>query len=97
MDSWVDDGSSSRALAQSGKGYLVFYVELRNMSDGDLSWRLYPKHHLFGDLAAEAKANPKLTWSYALESEIGDATVVAAGCNKHNLRTALLQRYVDSK
>ena len=77
---------SRNSLAAFGKRHLLLYSELARTSE---DWVLYPKHHLFAHLVDRPTANPRETWNYPRESDIGDACVVAARCNSRHLHTAL--------
>ena len=96
LDVW-DDAASPRNLGMHGKQFLLLYVELGTMCGADQSvkscpWRLYPKHHLFAHLCADAVGNPKLTWNYTMESAMGDAAAVAARCHRLHIHRVLLRR-----
>ena len=94
MDHWVDGGVSKANLECLGRRYLILVAELRlEAGDDSFFWKLYPKHHQFAHLVANAESNPKLSWNYALESQIGDAATIAAACNKQHLHRALIERY----
>ena len=94
LDNWIPGGTSKDNLARLGKRHLLLCVDLAEHND---TWNLFPKHHLFGHIVTDADENPKTTWNYALESEIGDASVVAANSSKPHLQRALIQRYVVTK
>ena len=95
---WVDGGISSARLSRFGKTFLILYSDLGRQAGGDRAasncmWRTYPKFHLFAHLCSEAQSNPRDTWNYSIESEIGDATAVAARCSKIHLHRTLLRRH----
>lgn len=97
MDNWIDGGVSSARLERFGRRHLLLYTQLRQEAgDDNTMWRVYPKHHLFAHLVAEATSNPKGSWNYAMESQIGDATAVARRCSKQHMHRSLLERYVAS-
>ena len=97
FDNW-QDSTSPLNLKRFGRRFLLLYAELNHGAGADsLMWRLYPKFHLFDHLVEAAESNPKLSWNYPLESAIGDATVIAAGCNKRHLQTALIARYAATR
>ena len=97
MDHWVDGGSSSANLARFGRRHLLLYCDMgRLVGEESLLWPLYPKHHVFGHLAGEADTNPKRNWNYAMESEIGNASAVAARASKKHLHRVLLQRHANA-
>jgi len=94
MDHWIDGGCSKANLARCGKRHLLLYCDLRRMVGEDsLLWRLYPKPHLFAHLVSTADSNPKLSWNYAMESEIGNAAAIAAHVSKQHLHKVLLARH----
>ena len=75
MDHWVDGGPSTERIEKFSRQHLILYGELSKNALSDLLWRLYPKHHLFCHIGADATDNPKSSWNYALEGEIGDAAI----------------------
>ena len=93
LRSWTDGGHSSCVLSDSWCRYLLLYVDLRRIAEEPLFWKLYPKHHLLAHLVDLPRDNPRNTWCYAMESAIGDASDLAARCNKAHVATALLERY----
>ena len=95
MDHWVDGGLSKARLARFGKRHLLLYCEMHSLQGeyNSLMWSLCPKHHLFAHLVSEADSNPKLSWNYCMESEIGNACPLAASCSKQHLHKVLLRRH----
>ena len=93
IDSWNNDGSSSAAVSDWGRRHLLLYRELHEARTSDRFWRIYPKHHLFGHVSSRVRANPKLEWNYADESEIGLGAAVAKVVNQQYLETSLIRRY----
>ena len=63
------------------------------MSDDDLLYKLYLKHHLFAHLTSEADTNPRKGWNSHFESEIGDAASMATNRNVIYIRTHLIKAY----
>ena len=93
LDSWKTDGSSSATVSEWGRRHLLLYRELHDARTSDRFWRVYPKHHLFCHVTGRVRANPKLEWNYADESEIGLGAAVARAVNQEYLETALIRRY----
>ena len=92
MEQWDPDYSPSR-LSQAARQHLLLYCELNKETGDQNLWRLYPKHHLFVDLAEESTCNPRMEWNYSDESAIGLAVKQAASCNANYICTHLMQRY----
>ena len=94
MNHWIPDGTSTGRFATFAQRHLLLYVELNlevNPTNEGPFWRLYPKHHLLAHVNADD--NPKSSWLYRMESEIGLAVKVAAGVNVANMHRAFIQRY----
>jgi hypothetical protein len=94
MDSWNDDGSSTQTFRLNLQAHLLLYAELSRQSEDDSRWRLYPKHHLA--IHIDGSTNPKVEWAYRMESEIGKACRVAAGCNVKHMHRQFIRRYADT-
>ena len=72
---------------------MIQYSRLGKCLKGDRYWHVYPKHHMFGHVSSRVRANPKLEWNYADESEIGLGAAVAKVVNQQYLETSLIRRY----
>ena len=100
LDHWQDGGESTRRLEDLGRRHLLLYAELSNeaelASEGALEWRLFPKHHLFAHCTRGQLTNPKSTWAYRLEGEIGKCVEIAAGCNVLHMQTMFIRRIIQT-
>ena len=97
MEAWEDGGGSSGRARDYMTRHLLLYGELAilwNPDQNGARWRLYPKHHLCGHL--RFSQNPRVEWAYGMEYEIGQASVVASGCNVQHMHKALIRRYRDT-
>ena len=97
IDDWIDTGGESLARFKCySMRHLMLFAELsreRAATGEGLEWRLYPKHHLSCHVFLDATQNPKWTWAYRLESEIGLAANLAAAVNVQHMHTAFIKRY----
>ena len=92
LDKW-EVGVSNMRLGALARKHLALYNALRQLQRDDDLWALIPKHHLLIHVCESATSNPKLSWNYRDESEIGDAADMAAGCNQSTVSTCMLERY----
>ena len=92
LDHWIDGGTSTTNLARYGMRYLLLYMDLGRLAGDDCLWHITPKMHLFAHLVSNAVSNPKLTWNYYMESQIGDAAALAGTVNKLDLHRSVLKR-----
>ena len=94
LEDWTDGGKSTMNLARMGRRHLLLYTALHDLvPPNSLLWRLLPKHHLFAHLITDARSNPRLSWNYTMESEIGNAAALAARVSKQHLHRVLLPRH----
>ena len=92
LDRW-DDSLSPGRLAKHGRSFVLLgRLTGEDREATGIRWRLYPKLHLFGHLVSESTSNPKDSWNYTMESEIGCATELAARCNRLHVHRQLLKR-----
>ena len=96
LAAWVDkDGLSLANMKKYGMRHLLLYAELARGQERigeSLLWALLPKHHLFAHVVQDMSCNPKNTWAYRLEDEIGKAADLAAGVNIEHMHTAFIMR-----
>ena len=88
-----DPALSGDRLELAARQHLLLYVELRRMSDTDVAWHVYPKHHLWVHCSARQRVSPRDLWNYADEDCIGQAAKLALSVNVHMLHQSLVRRY----
>ena len=90
VDNWTTD--SPAVVSESGRRFVLLYVQLRESMTTPERYKLTPKFHLFLHLVMDG-ANPRDTWNYWDESEIGHAAQLAETLNVPTLATKLLGKY----
>ena len=94
MESWGID--SAEALGRHGRHFVSLYNELSVQAlaadPTGRNWRLYHKFHAFIHIC-ECGYNPRSTWNYWDESEIGDASVLASTCHPLHMAVGVIERY----
>ena len=94
IDEWADGAAD--ALASSGRRFLLLYNVLSVQALADdprgILWRMTPKFHGFIHLC-EAGSNPRSTWNYSEESEIGDCARIAEGCHPAKLPARVIEKH----
>ena len=104
LESWLVAASNGMVAASCGRRCLMLYVELymeelheRNWQrTGFLVWRLYPKFHLLQHCLEDQvhlSGNPRESWCYCDESEIGAAVNVAESVYPSTLHKALIEKH----
>ena len=88
LDAW----ESGEVMGRRGRQFCLLFNELRRSARGDPYWRQLPKFHLFIHLC-ESGVNPRTSWNYWDESEIGRAAQVAATCHPGHLSRAVIAKY----
>ena len=94
VDNWRE-GSAER-LGRSCREFMAVYKELRDNASSPALLRVYPKFHQLIHIS-EGDSNPRATWNYADESEIGEAAKFAATCNVVSMETECLAKHRLSK
>jgi len=85
-------------LAKKGRLFCLAYSELsaESIRSGDTYgtfWRIYPKFHLFLHVAEDSVDNPRCSWSYNDENEIGEAVDLAEMLHPLTMPKTLMERY----
>ena len=93
FDAWTQ-GESNLRIASLARRHVGLFGALRSRRTNPCLWEFIPKHHLLIHICEKATSNPKLSWNYGDESEIGCCACMARGCNQHALGTCLVERYV---
>ena len=95
------DGSE---VARLGRKHLLLYVELGKETLGNLahqgngwvSWRWYPKHHLFSHCVEDqvrTSGSPAENWCCQDESAIGECVAVAENCHAATLHRLVIEKH----
>ena len=92
LDQW-EHGASTLRLASLARRHVALFGELRALQTSEDFWAFTPKHHLLIHVCESSTANPKLSWNYRDESEIGMCAAMARGSNQSRLCICLMQRY----
>ena len=90
VDHWTD--ASPDTLALNGRQFVLLYVQLRESMTDPARYKLTPKFHLWLHLT-DRGTNPRSTWNYWDESEIGRAAILAEGVNVPTLSVGLMEKY----
>lgn len=93
MENWIGGGVSSFQIGVYARKHLLLYAELSRLSLDKRKWKLYPKHHLFQHCCENARSNPRLSWNYTCEAEMGAAVGLANCCNTPTLCRMVLEKY----
>ena len=94
VDSW-GPGSSER-LGRSCREFMTLYHRLRSTATSEVLWTFYPKFHLLVHVC-ESGENPRSTWNYADEREIGLAAKTAENMHPGTLGTVLIAKHRVAK
>ena len=94
VDSW-GPGSSER-LGRSCREFMTLYHRLRSTATSEVLWKCYPKFHLLVHVC-ESGENPRSTWNYADEGEIGLAAKTAENMHPGTLGTVLIAKHRVAK
>jgi hypothetical protein len=90
------DAFDADAMGFHGRAFHMLYNQLNRgalVSDPrSVRWRLYPKFHLMIHLC-ESGENPRDSWNYADESEIGVGATVAEDCHPNTMHRSLIKNY----
>ena len=90
VGNWND--ASAPKLADNGRRFVLLYVQLRESMTDPSRYKLTPKFHLWLHMT-ERETNPRSTWNYFDESEIGRAAILAEGVNVPTLSVGLMENY----
>ena len=98
MDDWSPD--SGVEFVMVGRQFLALHSLMcqesrEHPSNMHAVWSEYPKHHLMDHLLDDvsSRGNPKESWSYSEESEIGLCAELAGALHPRTVKTMLLQRH----
>ena len=101
FDTW-DAAKSPARIATAGRKHCILYAQLgldlwaSGKNEGRLYYAVLPKHHIFLHLVESQSytdGNPKMSWAYRDESEIGTATKSAALMHTKTLMHETMDRY----
>jgi len=99
MVDW-DAAVSPPLLATAGEQYLLLYAELSKealaVDEFSVLWALVPKHHLLIHCVTDQvdkHGNPRESWAYWDESEIGLAAASCVRLHPSTLHRTLISRY----
>ena len=90
VDTWAPD--SGERLGKCGRQFVALYCELRRSATDDWRWKLSPKFHLFIHLCEKGE-NPRDTWNYWDESEIGKCADIAETVHPSRLAVGIIAKY----
>ena len=90
--------SSPAKLGDSARRFSLLYAELSRIAiaGGDtfgVTWRIVPKFHMFLHTCEDSIDNPRDSWCYKDESEIGTAVTLAESLHPSTLPFQLMSRY----
>ena len=93
-----DPATSQPKLADAGRRFCILYGELsRHAIDGGdihgIHFRITPKFHMFLHCCEESTDNPRNSWAYSDESEIGLATTLAESLHPATMPRVIMERY----
>ena len=100
LEAWQPE--SGPKVASLARKHLALYSELSRevlehaSPETWTAWRIYPKFHIFVhvcELQIALQGNPRWSWCYQDESEIGAAVRCAEHAHPNTLHRALMQKY----
>ena len=86
-------GPSTYRLGALARRHLALYSVLREARTHRDMWEFRPKHHMMLHCCECCVSNPKESWNYRDESEIGTCACQAKHTNQAATETALIPRY----
>ena len=100
LANWTGVGSAAACLSFGRRG-LMTYGDLNLEAEAlkgpnTKSWRFYPKMHLLLHVLEDQvsiSGNPRESWCYADESEIGAAASVAEGVHPSTVQLTVMEKH----
>ena len=98
IKAWTTESPKASECALYARQHLLLYSELATdaLDRQTGNWRLYPKHHQFMHLMEDQITQsgcPNDFFTYADESEIGDAVLIAKTCHPLTAQRRIIERY----
>ena len=100
LAAWSGIDSAVSAVSYGNRA-LMTYAELSDEAEvkfgpKHVAWKLYPKLHLLQHVLEDQigiSGNPRESWCYPDESEIGAASSVAESCHASTIQVTVIEKY----
>jgi hypothetical protein len=94
-----NDVTSPAVISKLGRQFCILYSQICvDLHDQGLNewygrWRVLPKHHMFCHVVDDVHGNPRISWCYMDEHEIGVAAKSAGSLHPHTLPKIVMEKY----